>query len=359
MLPINLLEVLQIFVITQCTVFCFYLFSVKSEYPTSNKLLGVFLIVLALQMASNVFISTGHSFFYLSSLSLRFLFGPFFFLYVSSIIEKDFKLTKRDLFHLTPFLLAVLVLNLDIRLERYTFLYFTYFILISYLLVTFLVLRNYKKVLTETRSVSSQTSIKWIRLLLIFQGLIIFIDLINNFNAVKEGWPVMELLTLEMVLLLLMVNVMIFFGLKHPNLFTVINTEEKLIVKDQREKYASSALTQEDLEATRNNLLLVMEREKPYLDPELTLSNLAELVSLSNRELSQVINTQFDKNFSEFINSYRIDEAIRIFEENDDPKKTILETVFEVGFNSKSSFYTAFKKETQTTPKNYLAKFRS
>ncbi|MFV1884284.1 MAG: helix-turn-helix domain-containing protein [Balneola sp.] len=356
---IDLLETFQIFIIIQCITFCVYLFTVKSDYSISNKLLGLFLIVLSLQMASNIFISTGNSFFYRSSLSLRFLFGPLFFLYVSSIITKDQKLTKYDFFHLVPFISVVFVLSINIRVDRVYFLAFTYFFLVGYLVFTYYVIHTYKKVLAETRSSSSDTSLKWIQLLLSFQALVIILDLVNNFNSRIEGWPVMEILMVEMVIILCMVNVMIFFGLKHPNLFTVINTEERLIVKDQKEKYASSALKDDDLVRIKEKLSMLMENEKPYLDPELTLTDLAEKISLSNRELSQVINTQFDRNFSEFINSYRVEEAIRIFEKNDDPKKTILEIIFEVGFNSKSSFYTAFKKQTNTTPKIYLAKIRS
>tara|TARA_R110000868_G_scaffold304437_2_gene564974 strand:+ start:4457 stop:4975 length:519 start_codon:yes stop_codon:yes gene_type:complete len=169
----------------------------------------------------------------------------------------------------------------------------------------------------------------------------------------------MGVIIIEMVLLLLMVNLMVIYGLKYPDLFGGIKKEEKLLVKDQKERYASSALSSEDLIRIKHDLSEYIDNKKPYLDPELTLTELAKSVSISNRELSQVINTQFHKNFSEFINSYRVEEALRIIEENKDPKKTILEILFEVGFNSKSSFYAAFKKHTKMTPKVYWAKLKS
>lgn len=359
MFDMNFLETIQVFIILQCVIFCVYLFTVKSGNSTSNKLLGLFLIVLGLQMASNIFISTGHSFFYRSSISLRFLFGPLFYFYVFSTTTKDYTSNRKDLIHGLPFLLISVVLSLDIRIERFLFLIITYISLIGYLLITYLAINDYRKVLEETRSTILNTSLKWLQLLFYFQGAVIFLDLVNNFSYRVENWPVMGVIIIEMVLLLLMVNLMVIYGLKYPDLFGGIKKEEKLLVKDQKEKYASSALGSEDLARIKDELLDFIVNQKPYLDPELTLSDLAKSVSISNRELSQVINTQFHINFSEFINSYRIEEAIRIIEENKDPKKTVLEILFEVGFNSKSSFYTAFKKHTKMTPKVYWAKLES
>ncbi len=359
MFDMNFLETIQIFIILQCIIFCVYLFTIKSGNTTSNKLLGLFLIVLGLQMASNIFISTGHSFFYRSSISLRFLFGPLFYFYVYSTTTKDYIPKKKDLIHALPFLLITIVLSLDVRIERFLFLIITYISLIGYLLITYLAISDYRKVLKETRSTIYNTSLKLLQLLLYFQGAVTFLDLINNFSYRVENWPVMGVIIIEMVLLLLMVNLMVIYGLKYPDLFGGIKKEEKLLVKDQKERYASSALSSEDLIRIKHDLSEYIDNKKPYLDPELTLTELAKSVSISNRELSQVINTQFHKNFSEFINSYRVEEALRIIEENKDPKKTILEILFEVGFNSKSSFYAAFKKHTKMTPKVYWAKLKS
>jgi AraC-like DNA-binding protein len=93
-----------------------------------------------------------------------------------------------------------------------------------------------------------------------------------------------------------------------------------------------------------------MQNEKPYLEPELTLDQLASRLSLKPRVLSQAINVILGQNFYDFINHYRIDEASRLLTNPKDKKITILEVLYEVGFNSKSSFNTLFKKYTGLTP---------
>jgi AraC-like DNA-binding protein len=70
--------------------------------------------------------------------------------------------------------------------------------------------------------------------------------------------------------------------------------------------------------------------------------------------LSQVINQELDKNFYELINDYRISEAVRIIESK--PKKQVVDLIYECGFNNKVSFYKAFKKRMQMTPKEYIEK---
>ena len=93
--------------------------------------------------------------------------------------------------------------------------------------------------------------------------------------------------------------------------------------------------------------------EKPYLNAQVNIADLSENLSLSTKHLSQVINQSFDKSFFDFINSYRIQEAQQILKESSDDKLTVLEVMYDVGFNSKSSFNTAFKKETGQTPTEF------
>jgi len=79
----------------------------------------------------------------------------------------------------------------------------------------------------------------------------------------------------------------------------------------------------------------------------------AEKVSIPPYHLSQVINTCFNQNFFDFINSYRIKDSRRLLSEQDPDKKTIIEILYETGFNSKSVFNTAFKKHTGMTPSQF------
>ncbi len=94
-----------------------------------------------------------------------------------------------------------------------------------------------------------------------------------------------------------------------------------------------------------------MQSEKPYLDDKLTLQKLAEQIKLPEKQLSSLINQQTGKHFFDFINEFRINDAKSLLKSQ--PQLTVLEILYEVGFNSKSSFYTAFKKETGLTPTDY------
>ena len=95
-----------------------------------------------------------------------------------------------------------------------------------------------------------------------------------------------------------------------------------------------------------------MENEKPFLNPDLTLKDLGEQLQIPARYLSQVINERTHQNFYDYVSQHRIAEAKRIFSDPSN-NKTVLEVLYEVGFNSKSSFNTAFKKFTGSTPTHF------
>lgn len=96
---------------------------------------------------------------------------------------------------------------------------------------------------------------------------------------------------------------------------------------------------------------ILFETRKIYTNPELTLSTLAKELNIRPQLLSQFINDNLNKSFTQFINEYRIEEVKRLLKENTPFKIDALG--FEAGFNSSSTFYSAFKKITGTTPSNY------
>jgi len=118
-------------------------------------------------------------------------------------------------------------------------------------------------------------------------------------------------------------------------------------------KYAKSGLGAELLERYKHRLTELMATEKTYLDANLTLPRLSSLVQCPVNHLSQVINGGFGMSFFDYLNSYRIEEAKRILGRRDDPCPPILTVAFEVGFNSNSAFYAAFKKSCGQTPAQY------
>jgi len=109
----------------------------------------------------------------------------------------------------------------------------------------------------------------------------------------------------------------------------------------------------EGKEALLQKLKQHLETSKPYLNPEVTLNELAQQLNVPARQLSTLINQELGQTFFDMINHYRIEEAKRRIRESEDEKLTILEVMYQVGFNSKSSFNTAFKKYTGVTPSDY------
>lgn len=96
-----------------------------------------------------------------------------------------------------------------------------------------------------------------------------------------------------------------------------------------------------------------MREYKPYLLPDITLDILAEKLNIASRDLSLVFNRHFDSNFYEFINRYRIEEAMKMLADPKHKTKTITHIYLDVGFNSKSVFNTFFKKHVGKTPSEY------
>lgn len=95
----------------------------------------------------------------------------------------------------------------------------------------------------------------------------------------------------------------------------------------------------------------VMDDTEPFKNANLTLAQLAKLVGISGHQLSQLLNDHLRKNFTSYVNEYRIKEACQMIA--DDRPFTLEAIGYEVGFNSKSTFYTAFRKQTGTTPSVY------
>ncbi len=122
-------------------------------------------------------------------------------------------------------------------------------------------------------------------------------------------------------------------------------------------KYAKSGLDNEQLEKYRQRLKYLMESEKIYLKPELTMPKLADRVNCSVNHLSQAINSGFGVSFFDFLNSYRIEEAKLMLKNNEPQAQAILDVSFAVGFNSNSAFYAAFKKATGHTPAQFRRAF--
>lgn len=107
-------------------------------------------------------------------------------------------------------------------------------------------------------------------------------------------------------------------------------------------------------ETMKRKLIQVMTKEKVFLNPELTLNELADKLEMKVSELSHFINSNLNKNFNDFVNEYRVKEFKRLISAQDvNSKATVIELAFDSGFNSKASFNRIFKEATGMTPSEY------
>jgi AraC-like DNA-binding protein len=144
----------------------------------------------------------------------------------------------------------------------------------------------------------------------------------------------------------IMVSMLIFFGLGHSSVFEGIEVKSG-------ENLKSEVLKDKIKDVQIKQVAEYMEKEKPYLMPALTLDKLAAQLKMQPRILSHLINRHFACNFFEFINSYRVEESKRMLADPLCSEKNMLDLMFDVGFNSKASFNTLFKKKVGMTPSEF------
>jgi AraC-like DNA-binding protein len=221
---------------------------------------------------------------------------------------------------------------------------------IIYAVIIIILLQQYRRQLKMFFSSIEKLRLNWLNFLI--DGFL-FVWLLAYFRyqwRQLTGYNLMNTIYFIMAIFLF-ANLVVFFGLKQPEIFTDIQTWSK------NKKYKKSTLSDKMRMKYLKIITNYIKIHKPYLDPNLTINDLAQKIKISPRHLSQTINESFHTNFYEFINSYRIEESKRIFSDPVKGKKTILEVLYDVGFNSKSVFNTYFKKYAGITPtefkKNY------
>lgn len=157
-------------------------------------------------------------------------------------------------------------------------------------------------------------------------------------------------------LLFLMIWSLSVWGLRQKPGFEALYNEDKQVGglasenKTSEQKYERSALDAEQSSRIAQKIEMAMARDKLYLDSSISLRKLSAHISVSSNYISQTLNETIGVNFFDYVNRYRVDSAKALLIEGDD---SVLDIAMKVGFNAKSSFYTAFKKETQQTPTSF------
>jgi AraC-like DNA-binding protein len=147
-----------------------------------------------------------------------------------------------------------------------------------------------------------------------------------------------------------------YMAIKHPEALAGVEEEnlaDSIETSNPTKKYEKSNLTPERAEEYLKRLIHFMESEKPYTDGDLTLQKLAEKLSIPINHLSQIINERLRQNFFDFVNSYRVKEVQRMMSDPSKKHYSLIAIAEEVGFNSKSTFNSVFKKHVNMTPSEY------
>ncbi|MEL6636960.1 MAG: AraC family transcriptional regulator [Bacteroidota bacterium] len=352
-----------------------FLLTVPSTRPLGNRLLAALIFVTALTISVffyGYFIQIPYALDKLRD-DIGILVGPLLYLYVLASIYQDFRLRPVHLWHLAPLLVTLLLFLPNFYLvssaEQNTFLsdYYThwearaaivlgYLQAIFYILLTFWTLGKAKKVLLENYSDSRLLVYRWLYQLNSLNLLLFSFSLFKQvYRHTGPSADAFNLVRVIMVLLLLFFFLYIIRkALYYPQLFRGINSELRAVSALVTEQAAPVAaeLDAEDQQKI-DQLRAFMESEKPYLDSSLTLQKLARHCGMAANELSILINHKAGQHFFDFVNEYRIREAQAQLRDPDQKQRTILEILYAVGFNSKSSFNTAFKKYSGMTPSAY------
>ena len=356
-----------------------FLFTHRKGKNISNKLLGTIFLCYGLwvfDLYAAFYLIVDYPYMAYIFNNFLWLLGPCLLFYAQSVIYKDFSFRKKHFLHTIPFLLAVLISIFTFHIQSNDFkrTYLQHALtdqsiliwgssslilgyVLTYIILAFRTIIKYQDILSNMVSNAEKIRLSWLKFMLI-GSFVIFFSLItvvlNQYFRWEEKIPA-GLIYLYIILLLIFITSILFKSLKQPEIFSGIGTDEATTAP----KYAASSLTKEDSIKIRDKLEQFMESDKPYRDPDLSLKGLAQEMNLNERDLSQVINTNIGLRFFDYVNKYRIKEATSLIENPTDPKITILEIMYDVGFNSKSSFNTAFRKFTGITPSEFKNRTRN
>lgn len=324
----------------------FFLLTAKTERKLPNSIFATFLLVTAIDLSGLFIPKTTHIWIDSLRMASVLLQMPLYWLYVQSACYYNFKLRSQHLLH-ALLALACLSLLLSTNISPESLRLFELVAKLqyySYIIAVFLSLRNYRKLYQENYSDNQHITYRWLMqttiLFLIGNSFVLLRDFISS-GAQLDYLPFINLII--SVFALLVISWFVLKALYHPKLFLGVDKNLKPIL--------SRPPVGDEYQGELQALSSYMQTEKPYLDAELSLQKLAMGIDLPEKQVSHLINHHLGKHFFDYINEFRIKEAKALL--RDQRALTVLEILYEVGFNSKSSFYTAFKKETGQTPTNY------
>lgn len=307
----------------------------------SNKILSVLLLVLSFRIGKSVFlefVDGVHLQLIFAGLATLLLIGPLFYFYTRSVLEKSIRFTPALLLHFIPFLIGI-AFSLWINKENVNTTPVSVFVILFclyyghylvYLFYSYQQIQKYKS-LTEGVDAAAQ----WLRLLA---------------YALAALWVVYVLNLLED-------NIPYILG---PILYSLIAYGISLIAIRKgyinaldAVKYKTTPLSETEINQVYEDVKKLLTEKGLYKNPDISLSTFSKALKVSPQKISMAINSRSGSNFNGFINQYRIRHAQALLEDTASSELTIAAIAYEVGFNSLTSFNTAFKKQMQVTPSSY------
>jgi AraC-like DNA-binding protein len=319
-----------------------------------------------------------------------FFIGPVIFFYTHSLLNPSFKFSKKDNIHLLPgFIYFIYIISIFIY---DTFIYGDYYFykdgmdkdfdasyqklgltsMIVYFILSIRYYNVYKKLMFQVVSFADSILFKWIKTYLIAFLIMLVLPII--FDIIEFIYPEMKSYKGSWWFYLFFSIVMYYIAVmgysnpvlssipykmslfdKNPVLLSGENqpSETETIINIQHETFKETISP--EIEHWKSKIETLIQEQKLYQNPELTLTDLAKKLETNASIISKTINQGFQMNFNDCINTYRIEAVKNSFENGEHKKSTLLGIAFDCGFNSKATFNRAFKKNTGKTPKEYLA----
>lgn len=329
---------------------CYFFFFTKKK-QLSNYFLGILLLVLSIRIGKSVFLFFKPDLprIYLQiGLSACFFIGPALFYFVKSSIEQTNVIPNKWKWNFVILLAVILPVGIAFPYETYPKYWNLYFVKIIYLqwfvyiLATGFLLRTMLYKLFSKSKTATESNIsgfeKW--LLSIYIGnILIFTSYV--FSLMTSYWPIYISGSIVFTFIQYVFILKLLYRKKTDDLFSA-----------SANKYGSKKVDNDTATALIEKLHQLMAEKKLYRNTNLTLGELSKEINISAHQLSQLLNDNVGKNFTAFINEYRINEACTIMVS--DNKLTLEGIGYEVGFNSKSTFFATFKKLKGTTPAIFL-----
>ncbi len=369
---LRLPDILLVLLAFQLLFASLFLFAKKTTKPISNRLLACFFLVLFFAIADSILRRTIIRDEYpgLVNFSGAFplLYGPLLYLYTRSLFYNNFQLARKELLHFVPF--AILFITSEVSYQVQPFdekihilesiglhtlpaQFYLIALLLTihfgiYSIASLRMIKQYKLLALNKFSLYQKVNIDWLSYTIIFFLCLFALSVANNFFEITHLEDY-HLVALSGIILLLFyfVNRLLFKALNNPEIFNWVEEMQMPVAKK------ATRLSDDKKSSELIALEVYMKEKRPFLNPELTVDWLAAEVKMYPKDLSRLINDQLGQNFFDFVNRYRIGEAQQMLINHPDKKITVLEILYQTGFNSKSSFNTLFKKYTGVTPSEY------